>query len=99
MESTCLSGREYFCPFGTGSLRHLCASKSEDLEAETGNASSESCDLLYNRTDVYRNNIYIWPVDGFGIIFQLMDGRDLSKRKRRKSRDVSRCGLFLFDVK
>ena len=44
----------------------------EALEAEVGNSSSESCDLLYICTDVYRNNIYIWPMDGIGIIIQLM---------------------------
>jgi hypothetical protein len=63
---------DIICPFGVGSFRYLCASKSEDLEAEAGNSSSESCDLLYICTDVYRNNIYIWPMDGLGIIIQLM---------------------------
>ena len=69
------------CPFGIGILRYLCASKSEDLEAGTGNFSSEPCDLLYNRTDVYRINVFIRSVDSFGVRVYLAYCKNLINRK------------------
>lgn len=50
------------------------------MEAETNNNSSESCNLLYNSTDIYRINVYVRSVDGFGEIMYLTYCKNLRNK-------------------